>query len=124
MLIGELADATGVPARLLRYYEEQGLLRPERTESGYREYDPSAVVRVHQIRGLLDTGLPTRIIRPILPILDRSADGLVRPADLPQEVVDLLEEEAARLRERVARLSRDLESIEICLKAVPPRPAP
>ncbi|GAA3749669.1 MerR family transcriptional regulator [Streptomyces tremellae] len=124
MLIGELAEATGVPARLLRYYEQQGLLRPERTGHGYREYPDCAVVRVQQIRGLLDAGLPTRIIRPLLPLLERSANGLVRPADLPQDVVGQLAEEAARLRERVARLSRDLESIELVLSAVPPRRDP
>ncbi|WP_431038464.1 MerR family transcriptional regulator [Streptomyces sp. P6-2-1] len=121
MLIGELARATGVPARLLRYYEQQGLLRPERTEHGYREYPAGDVARVQQIRGLLDAGLPTRIIRPLLPLLDQDTNGLIRPADLPREVVSQLEEEAARLRERVARLSRDLESIELVLRAVPPR---
>ncbi|MEW2548841.1 MerR family transcriptional regulator [Streptomyces sp. NPDC047002] len=124
MRIGELAAATGVPARLLRYYEEQGLLEPGRTASGYRAYEASAVVRVRQIRGLLDAGLPTRIIRAVLPVVDRSPDGQARPAELPREVVALLEQEAVRLRERVARTSRDLESIELALRYVPPRTDP
>ena len=38
ILIGELSCRTGVPARLLRYYEEQDLLHPERDGSGYRSY--------------------------------------------------------------------------------------
>ena len=38
MRIGELSRRTGVPERLLRYYEEQDLLHPQRLPSGYREY--------------------------------------------------------------------------------------
>jgi DNA-binding transcriptional MerR regulator len=53
MRIGELAERTGVPARLLRYYEEQGLLTPARAANGYRDYGEPLVDRVAQIRGLL-----------------------------------------------------------------------
>ncbi|MFB7509712.1 MerR family transcriptional regulator, partial [Streptomyces broussonetiae] len=69
MRIGELARRTGVPTRLLRYYEEQDLLHPERTENGYRSYPESAVADVQQIRGLLDSGLTTEMIRAIVPYL-------------------------------------------------------
>ncbi len=57
-----MAKRTNVSTRLLRYYEEQGLLTPGRTTNGYREYAEPLVDRVVQIRGLLDAGLPTRII--------------------------------------------------------------
>ena len=38
MQIGELSARTGASVRMLRYYEEQGLLEPRRTGSGYRDY--------------------------------------------------------------------------------------
>src|SRR5207247_10165781 len=69
MLIGELSCRTGVPARLLRYYEEQDLLHPERDSNGYRRYGAADVDRVEQIRGLLDSGLTTEIIRRLPPYL-------------------------------------------------------
>jgi DNA-binding transcriptional MerR regulator len=62
MRIGELSRRTGVPARLLRYYEEQDLLYPERDSNEYRCYGAADVYRVEQIRGLLDSGLTTEII--------------------------------------------------------------
>ena len=71
MRIGELSDRTGAPRRLLRYYEEQGLIAAGRSANGYRDYDERFVDRVLQIRGLLNAGLPTRIIKQILPCLDK-----------------------------------------------------
>ena len=70
---------TGVPARTLRYYEEQDLLHPERSGNGYRTYSESAVYRVQQIRGLLDSGLTTEIIRTILPYLNSPDEIHVHP---------------------------------------------
>lgn len=55
--IGELARATGVTTRALRFYEERGLLTATRAPNGYREYAGEAVTRVANIRFLLDSGL-------------------------------------------------------------------
>lgn len=62
MRIGELAEATGVSVRALRYYEEQGLLESERSARGQRRYGPEAVEKVRWIRQLLEAGLPSRVI--------------------------------------------------------------
>ena len=49
--IGKLSEATGVPARTIRYYEEAGILPvPERSESGYRLYSETDVRRLDLIR--------------------------------------------------------------------------
>jgi DNA-binding transcriptional MerR regulator len=44
--------------RLLRYYEEQGLLMPSRRPSGYREYESGDIERVGRIRVLLAVAVP------------------------------------------------------------------
>lgn len=62
MRIGELAEATGATVRAIRYYEEQGLLRPERTASGQRIYTRDDIDQVVWIRTLLGNGLPSRAI--------------------------------------------------------------
>ncbi|MGW4376326.1 MerR family transcriptional regulator [Streptomyces albidoflavus] len=70
MRIGELARATGASARALRHYEQAGLITSERAANGYRVYDERAVVRVRNIRYLLDAGLTLDDARVFLPCLD------------------------------------------------------
>ncbi|HEY1175090.1 MAG TPA: MerR family transcriptional regulator [Phytomonospora sp.] len=68
MKIGELVARTGVNHRLLRYYEEQGLLTAFRTGGGaHRHYADNAPETVRRIRALLAAGLSTAVIRDILP---------------------------------------------------------
>ena len=76
MRIGELAELTGVSERSLRYYEEQGLLSPERTPAGYRVYAESDVDVVRHVRALLAAGLGTAFIREVLPCVVDTGDGL------------------------------------------------
>ncbi len=78
MRIGELAGRTGVSIRALRYYEEQELLRPDRTSSGYRIYAESDLDTVRRIRLLLAAGLGTELIAQILSCMvdeSRMLDG-------------------------------------------------
>ncbi|MBB6348937.1 MerR family transcriptional regulator [Nonomuraea muscovyensis] len=103
MRIGELHRRTGVSQRSLRYYEEQGLLRPSRLASGYREYDESDVATVRHIRTLLAAGLHTTTIADLLPCMGSDGDRLI--ADCPELLVDLLRE-----RDRLTAAIRDLEA--------------
>lgn len=38
MNIGEVAQASGLPPKTIRYYEEIGLIEPRRSENGYRSF--------------------------------------------------------------------------------------
>ncbi|WP_141208864.1 MerR family transcriptional regulator [Streptomyces griseorubiginosus] len=67
MRIGELSRATGASTRSLRYYEDQGLLSSDRRSNGYRDYGEEAVRQVAFIRDLYRAGLPSEVIRDILP---------------------------------------------------------
>ncbi|WP_243788344.1 MerR family transcriptional regulator [Saccharopolyspora gloriosae] len=70
MRIGELATKAGVSVRALRYYEEQHLLRSERSSGGQRTYPESAVGRVELIQQLYGAGLPSRTIVSLLPCVE------------------------------------------------------
>ena len=117
MRIGELALRTGVPTRLLRYYEEQGLLSPSRAPNGYRSYDEVLVGRVTQIRGLLDAGVPTRIIREILPCLDDPCS--IHVSDATPELIADLERHRDQMDSKIQCLARNRDAISTYLSAVP-----
>ncbi|MFD0890839.1 MerR family transcriptional regulator [Streptosporangium algeriense] len=116
MRIGELSERTGTPRRLLRYYEEQGLILPDRRPNGYRAYDERLVERVLQIRDLLDAGLPTRVIRQILPCLDRPR--IIHFSDATPEMIAVLEHERDRMTERIRSLTRNRDAIADYLDTV------
>ncbi|MFG3252330.1 MerR family transcriptional regulator [Streptomyces sp. NPDC048172] len=118
MRIGELSQRTGTARRLLRYYEEQGLIAADRAPNGYRDYDERFVDRVLQIRGLLDAGLPTRIIKQILPCLDRPR--VIHFRDATPEMLATLERERDRMDERIACLVRNRDAMNEYLAAVRP----
>jgi DNA-binding transcriptional MerR regulator len=120
MLIGELSHQTGVPARMLRYYEDQSLLSPARDASGYRCYEDSDVGKVRQIRGLLDAGLPTEIIRRILPFLDDPGQIHLPAQCLTAETASLLRDEITRLQRRIDCLTRNRDALLGYLTAISP----
>ncbi|MDG4814827.1 MerR family transcriptional regulator [Micromonospora sp. WMMD956] len=94
MRIGELAKATGVSTRALRYYEEQGLLPAVRLGNGYREYGEQAVLRVAFIQDLYSAGLPSEVIRKILPCSS---------GQHPTGDCSALYEQVRQVRDRLAR---------------------
>ncbi|MEU2287114.1 MerR family transcriptional regulator [Streptomyces sp. NPDC013178] len=74
MKIGEASRISGVSARSLRYYEDEGLIVPGRFSNGYRDYCRSTIDRVLAVRSLLESGLPVRLIKEILPHLNHGRD--------------------------------------------------
>ncbi|MCM1011821.1 MerR family transcriptional regulator [Brevibacterium sp. XM4083] len=116
MRIGELSERTDTSRRLLRYYEEQGLIMAERSENGYRWYEEANIDRVLQIRGLLDAGLPVRIIKQVLPCLDKPRTIFFK--DATPEMLALLRHHRDRMDERVRCLAKNRDAIDEYLSEV------
>ncbi|WP_079063745.1 MerR family transcriptional regulator [Streptomyces sp. NRRL F-4489] len=104
MRIGELARTTGVTTRALRYYEEQGLLRPDRSANGYRTYGAGAVRVVENIRLLLAAGLTTDDLRLLDGCLRDELTGRHSCAD-PAPKIEVFEQRLALLQARIAELA-------------------
>jgi len=99
-------------------YEEQQLLHPERADNGYREYGDAAVGCVRQIRGPLDSGLTTEIIRAILPFLFDPGEIHLHPECLTPETAALLSGEIDRIQSRIDCLARNRDALRAYLAAV------
>jgi DNA-binding transcriptional MerR regulator len=114
MRIGELASTSGVSARALRYYEERGLLPSRRQDNGYREYDESAVPRVHNIRMLLDAGLSAENIRDLNSCLDEDFDlvpSCMQAVSLYEQRLEVVRRQRAALVALESRLENELHRL-------------
>lgn len=109
MRVGQLAAATGVAARMLRYYEEQGLLTSHREPNGYRTYDDAAVERVRTVRSLIASGLPTRLVRIVLDV-EALADDERSPA-CSRAFAEMLHAERAALDDKIACLTKSRDTV-------------
>jgi DNA-binding transcriptional MerR regulator len=104
MRIGDVAQQAGVSTRALRYYEEQGLLQPDRTPSGQRIYPPSAVERVQLIQQFFTAGLPSRTILQLLPCVDAGHGS--------PEVFEMLAAERRRITDAMADLAAARDALD------------
>jgi DNA-binding transcriptional MerR regulator len=71
--VREFADLAGVTVRALHHYDRLAVLRPKRSDSGYRLYSPRDLERLEQIVALKFLGLPLKEIKKLL---DREARRL------------------------------------------------
>jgi DNA-binding transcriptional MerR regulator len=105
--IGELSKQTRVSPRLLRYYEQQGLLISARRSNGYRDYSDEAVDVVRRIRLLLDAGLNSETIRSLLPCIHGPAPSI----DLCSEVDSILHREVQAIDDEVTQMIQQRETL-------------
>ena len=112
MRIGELAERTGVSARVIRYYEQQGLLPASRAENGYRTYSEADAERARHVASLVQAGIPTRLVKVLVDAEDAAARH--DPA-CPREVAELLDAELVGLDERITCLTRSRDAIRTFL---------
>jgi len=118
MRVAELGAAVGMSPDTIRYYEKAGLLPPpERTQSGYRQYDATAVDRLLFIQGAQRLGLKLGDIRDLLAIRDTG----VCPCEPAEQ---LLARRLAELDEEMARLAALRAEMVAMLEAIPTEDCP
>jgi DNA-binding transcriptional MerR regulator len=101
-------DFPGMTASKIRFLEEKGLINPQRTPAGYRQYADTDVERLRFVLALQrDQYLPLRVIKDYLDAIDRGE----RPENLPPGVTVspriVSDELASELQNKVRRLSED-----------------
>lgn len=109
MRIGELAQRSGVAPRLLRYYEQQGLIQAERAENGYRDYGEEDVARAQRVAAMVRSGIPTRLVRAILDVeVIPTPEGAAQCSRL---LAEQLAAELAEIEGRIDCLAKSRDTI-------------
>jgi len=87
---------------MLRYYEAEGLLAPQRTDSGYRDYGPAEEETVRRIKMLGAAGMTLETIQQLLPCV-KSNDPEFTPCNNLRRI---LAEQVGLIDERIETLSQ------------------
>lgn len=66
MKIKQVEELVGITSKNIRFYEEQGLLTPERAENGYREYHEENIKTLKKIKLLRKLGVSVEEIKSVL----------------------------------------------------------
>ena len=103
MQIGDFSKLTFVTVKTLRYYDEIGLLKPERVDefTGYRYYSASQLPRLNRIVALKNMGLSLEEVARLL-----KDDVSVA------HILDLLHIKQAEIKERLGREAERLARVE------------
>ncbi|AEC19671.1 MerR family transcriptional regulator [Pusillimonas sp. T7-7] len=105
MNIGEASKASGVSAKMIRYYEQTGLIpSAQRTSSGYRVYVDADVHRLRFIRRARDLGFSAIEIGNLLNLWNDSSRQSADVKRLAQAHIDELQQKIDGLQQMAATL--------------------
>lgn len=107
--IGEVASASGLPVKTVRYYEEIGLLTPTvaRSQAGYRLFTPLVLNRLSFIKRAQALGLSLNEVRQILQVHDQGH----LPCGEVKQHLELKVEEINRQIAALTTLKAELQGI-------------
>lgn len=123
--IGEFSKLTQVSIRMLRYYDETGLLKPAKIDplTGYRMYSVEQLPLLHRILFLRDTGFSSVEIAQALEFWEQDSIGkhlLMKQKEI-ELAINQQKEKLRKLNTAVLDLNREksFEQCNIIMKSVP-----
>lgn len=100
--IGQAARLTGISAKMIRYYEDSGLIGPvARTQAGYRVYSPRDIHTLGFIKRSRDLGFSVERIGQLLALWHDHSRHSADVKHMANEHVQLLRERIGQLQDMV-----------------------
>jgi Cu(I)-responsive transcriptional regulator len=98
MNIGHAADASGLPAKTIRYYEDVGLVTPDRRENGYRDYDDAEVHKLRFLARARSLGFTLEDCRALLALWEDTGRASAHVKALARQHLSAVERKISELR--------------------------
>lgn len=98
MIVGQAAKQSGLPAKTLRYYEEIGLVEPQRLENGYRDYDDDDLARLRFLGRARSLGFSIEDCRNLLSLCDDDDRSSRDVKEIAKAHLDNIERKLAELQ--------------------------
>lgn len=105
--IGQASRKTGLPVKTIRYYEEIGLIEPDRGENGYRDFDEEDLSRLRFLAQARHLGFTLEECRRLMRLY---CDAHRASRDVRDLAVNHLEEIRDRIRQ-LQELEKTLEKV-------------
>lgn len=113
MNIGKAAGASGVTAKMIRYYESIGLLaQARRTDSGYRQYSEADVQVLRFIKRSRDLGFSLERIRTLLGLWQDTSRKSADVKKLARQYITELDQDILKLQS----IRKQLEELVDCCR--------
>jgi DNA-binding transcriptional MerR regulator len=113
MLIGDVAERTGLAASAIRYYEQQGLIPRARRVAGRRQFDEKDLAPLRVVQLAIDAGFSIAEARQL--VRDFGRDRWRRLAEKKRLEIRATAARLETMDELLAKLLRcECPSIEVC----------
>jgi len=106
MNIGDVAKASGLPAKTIRYYEEIGLIRPQRGANGYRAFRESDLHKLAFLARARALGFSIEECRLLLALYEDEGRESAAVKKLAEEHLAQIDEKIAQLQSMRATLAK------------------
>lgn len=113
--IGEISERLSTSIRTIRYYEEEGLLQPQRSEGGTRFYTQRHISRLRAILHLVENGFSIQSIRLLGSMRDTCKTGNESSIRVSEQLDRTCDEISRRIHELLA-LKKEIEKAEGLVK--------
>ena len=107
--IGEFSKLTGLGIHTLRYYEQEGLIAPERNSSNRRCYSDKDLAWIEFIKRLKDTGMPIKEIKHYAELRVAGDSTFSERMEMLVQHRQALNEQIAQLQEHKIKLDEKIE---------------
>ena len=106
MNIGEVAERSGLPAKTIRYYEDIGLVRPQRSGNGYRAFRETDLHKLAFLGRARALGFTIEDCRTLLSLYEDESRESAQVKAIAEEHLTEIDAKIAQLQSMRTLLSR------------------